>query len=337
MTASHPVDDAFSSDLIELPADPIAFLAGRRRRNVIGLAMMAIGVALFVSGGAAGWYIGGCLIAVAIVILRERYHLATFDLIRQQVTFVSITLLSARKELLPFDAIERLDFKPGRNGAALWLKNGSMLTVAGVPDNYALLDRRLAEIRTRTGLSAARGGLPHADVHSGASSAPIGAETITSSSHHIMGSIIGGSVTLLMTVVAVVGWFSILLTEPPSFFGFFLLFLAFLVLGLIGSFGVFMLSSARTKLLLDPVKRQLHIERGFIRLKRKETIAFEEVARAGVIHNHDFRAGSSFTPYFVLKSHRLIRLNGLGDDFQSSDKVAERVRRMTGAERRNVG
>ena len=338
MTTSHPTNDAFSSDLIELPADPMAFLASRRRKNVIAFVLVAVGVFLFMIGGATGLHIGGCLVVVAIVILREHYYLATFDLVRQQVTLVSITLLTTHQRVLPFDAIRRLDFKPGQRGVALWLRDGSMVTIAGVPDNYAVLDRCMAEIRTRVGLAAARVGLPPADVYSNALSDPAGLVTITSSSHHVIGNTIGGLLTLLITAAASAGWVFILWTEPPDgLFSFLFALVVFPTLAFVSLFGVCMLFRARTKLLLDPAKRQLHVERGFVKLKREETIAFEDVARAGVIHNQDFREGSSFTPYLILKSDRLIRLDGLGDDFRCSDGITEVIRKMTGAERRNIG
>jgi hypothetical protein len=330
--------DAVSSALIELPAAPLTVLASRMRKNVVAVVLMAIGVTLFLIGGPAALVIGGFLVVLAIAVLRQRYYVATFDLARRQVTVVSINLLSTRQRTLPFDAIQWLDLEPGRGGAALWLKDGSKLMVAAVPDDYgyAKLDRRLAEIRTRTGLPAARVGPPLADVYSGVSSDLTGIVTIASPSD-VVPRIIIAVVILLMAVVAAVGWIGILITDPPSrWFEFLALLVIFPVLGLIVTFGIFMLLGAPTKLLLDPGTRQLHVEGGSGKPKR-ETIAFEEVASAGVIHESG-RDGSSFYPYLTLKSHRLIRLHGLGgNDFRGSDEVAELIRQMTGATRKNIG
>jgi hypothetical protein len=335
------INDAFSSDLIDLPADPITALAKHTRKNVIAVVLTVIAGALFIVGGPTAVGIGGCLVVFAIVALRQHYYAATFDLARRQVTVKRITLLSTRQRTLPFDAIQWLDFEPGERGAALWLKDGSMLKVAAAPDNYAKLDCRLSDIRTRTGLPAARVSPRHADVYSGVFSDPTGQVTITSSNRDAIPRVIGGLAILLMTAIAVAGVILMSLTEPApknfsEWFGFFLALAGLLLWLLIGSFGVFMLFGQPTKLLIEPATRQLHIEGGFVRPRREKSIAFEDIASAGVIHESD-RHGSRFTPYVELRSHRVIRLSGLGGDFRRSDQVADLVRQMTGASQKNIG
>jgi hypothetical protein len=336
-------NDAVSSDLIELPADPFTVLASRKRKNVIAAVLMVSGVALSTIGGPTAVVIGGCLFVVAIVVLRQHYYIATFDLARRQVSVVNINFLHTRRRTLPFDAIQWLDLEPGRGGAALWLKDGSKLMVAAPPDDYgyAKLDRHLAEIRKRTGLPAARTSPAHADVNSGVSSDRTGLIKIEPPNHHAVPRVIGGVVILLMTAVAVGGGILMLFTTPMpkgfgEWFGFFILLAGIPLWLLISTFGVYLLFGSSTKLLLDPATRKLRVEGGFLK-PRVETIAFEDVTSAGVIHESG-REGSSFFPYLILRSHRLIRLHGLGDnDFRSSDEIAELIRQMTGATRKNIG
>lgn len=339
MTALHP--DALSSDLIEFPADHFAILASRTRKNVFAAVMIAIAVTLFVIGGDAALAIGGALVVIAIVAMCVRSYVTTFDVARRQVTIVSMTSLSTRRRTLPFDAIQWLDFEHGDGGAALWLKDGSMLTVASVPDNYAELDRRLADIRSRTGLQAARFELSHADISAGVTTDPTGLVTITSENQHLIPRIVGGVATLLMTAITVVGGVVLLSTGPMphtsgDWFGYSVMLLGVPLWILIGSFGVFLLFGPPTKLLLDPATRQLHVEGGFVRPRRYETIAFDDIANAGVIHFRN-REGSNFTPYLKLKSDRVVHLPVLGGDFRRSDEVAEIVRQMTGATPKNLG
>lgn len=339
MTAGHP--DALSSRLIEFPDNYSTTLASHTRMKRTGAVLIAIAIALFIIGGTIGVGMGGALAIFAAVFMSQRSYVATFDLAQRQVTVVTMTLLSTCQRTLAFDAIQWLDFNRGDNGTALFMKDGSMLTVSLMPVNYAEFDCRLAEIRSRTRLQPARVDLTHAATLTGVTSDQSGLITITSGKSGGISKIIGGLVMLLFSAVYIscVILFLPTASMPKTFlelFGFSIILLGVPLIGLMGIFGVNLLFSRPSKLLLDPTTRQLHFDSGFGRRRPNDMIAFADIAIAGVIHDRG-RDGSSFTPYIQLQSDRAIRLNGFGFGFRRADEVADLVRQMTGAARKNIG
>lgn len=333
MTAS----DASNSDTIVLTAHGRADTSPPRRYFVLSLIVLTAGAgALAMDARLIGilLLIAGCLFLA--VTLQELTTITTFDLTRRLITIGRIgPFRTTIRQTLPLDMAYGIDILPGRGGAVLWLKDGTILNVTDAPEIYIGLEKRLVDVRARLGLAVTPPAAP-TTVSSRDISPVLNWPVVFTASNRpgrgtgVMGVIFAGMLFYTPTVL-------ILEASPlPTTKGKILLILMLFVINLpMFAISFFTLFGRIPRLTLDPTTRQAHFAWSWPIIWPNETISFDDVVAAGVwegIATRDFHA---LEPYVQLASGRIIRLTYFSDDFRAAQDIAGRICQVTGAEFRN--